>query len=40
MLTNPWQLYDDLIDLVPDDVSVTRVLLGRVALVYNYFVGL
>ena len=23
MLTNPWQLYDDLIDLVPDDVSVT-----------------
>lgn len=35
MLTNPWQLYDDLIDLVPDDVSVTRVLLGRVALVEN-----
>ena len=33
--TGPWQFYDNLIDLLPDGVTVTRVLLGRVALVEN-----
>lgn len=33
--SSPWQLYDALIDLLPGDVTVTRVLLGRVALVEN-----
>ena len=34
-LPSPWQLYDALIDLLPDGVTVTRALLGRVALVEN-----
>ncbi len=34
-LPSPWQLYDGLIDLLPDGVTVTRALLGRVALVEN-----
>lgn len=31
----PWRLYDDLIDLLPADLTVTEALLSRVALVGN-----
>ena len=32
---NPWQLYDDLIDLLPADLTVTEAVLSRVVLVEN-----
>ncbi len=32
---NPWQLYEDLIDLLPADVTVTDLAINRVAIVEN-----
>lgn len=30
---NPWQLYDNLVDLIPSDLTVTDALINRVALI-------
>ena len=35
MVETAWQLYDDLIDLIPAELTVTDALLSRVALVRN-----
>ncbi len=37
---NPWQLYDDLIDLLPADLTVTEALMSRVVLVGNSAAGI